>query len=66
MVSFNPDERPTIDEIFKSPWMKEIEDLNEDEYNLVEKEVFKEFQKLENIFLEKCKNNKKYDKEIIK
>ena len=66
MVSFNPHERPTIDEILKSPWMKEIEDLNEDEYNLVEKEVFKEFQKLENIFLEKCKNNKKYDKEIIK
>ena len=48
MVSFNPKERPNIDEIFKHPWMKEIQDLNEDEYKILEKEVFDEFKKLEN------------------
>ena len=47
MVSFNPKERPTIDEILNHSWMKEIEDLNEDEYKIVENEVFKEFKILE-------------------
>ena len=43
MVSFNPDERPTIEEILKDPWMKEINDLNESEYKILEKEVFEDF-----------------------
>ena len=43
MVSFNPEERPTIDEIFKDPWMKELMDLNGDEYKKLEKEVFEDF-----------------------
>ena len=55
MVSFNPDERPNIEEILKDPWMKEINDLNENGYKCLEKEVCKE---LENI-IESKKNNKK-------
>ena len=43
MVSFNPDERPSIEEILKDPWMKEINDLNESEYKILEKEVFEDF-----------------------
>ena len=35
MVSFNPDERPSIEEILKDPWMKEINDLNESEYKIL-------------------------------
>ncbi len=47
MVSFNPEERPNIDEILNHSWMKETEDLNKDEYKIVENEVFKEFKILE-------------------
>ena len=47
MVTFNPDERPTIEEIFKHPWMKEITDLNESDYKKLEKEVFEDFLKRE-------------------
>ena len=43
MVCFNPDERPTIEEIFKHPWMKEITELNESDYKKLEKEVFEDF-----------------------
>ena len=57
MVSFNPDERPNIEEILNDPWMKEINDLNENEYKRLEVEVYKEFKKLENII--ENKNNKR-------
>ena len=43
MVCFNPEERPTIEEIFKHPWMREVTDLNENEYKKLEKEVFEDF-----------------------
>ena len=47
MISFNPDERPSIEEILKDPWMKEINDLKEEEYNLLEKEVIEDFKRRE-------------------
>ena len=47
MVSFNPEERPTIDEILTDPWMKEINDLKESEYKILEKEVYEDFIKRE-------------------
>ena len=56
MISFNPDERPNIEEILNDPWMKEINDLNENEYKRLETEVSKEFKRLENIISNK--NNK--------
>ena len=49
MVSFTPKERPNIDEIFNDPWMKEIKDLNDEEYKILEKEVYEEFKRLEEI-----------------
>ena len=43
MLSFEPEKRPSIKEILESPWLKEIIDLNIDEYKKLEKEVIKEF-----------------------
>ena len=43
MVSYDPEERPTIEEILQDPWMKEINDLNESEYKILEKEVYQDF-----------------------
>ena len=57
MVSFNPDERPNVEEILNDPWMKEINDLNENEYKRLEADVYKEFKRLENI-IENNNNNK--------
>ena len=47
MVCFNPDERPTIEEILQDPWMKEINSLNEEELKCLEKEVFEDFKERE-------------------
>ena len=46
MVDFNANKRPTIDQILNSPWMREINKLNETEYNNLEKEVYQEFERL--------------------
>ena len=47
MVAYNPLERPTIEEIFNSPWMKEIRDLNEEQLNQLEDEIREDFMKRE-------------------
>ena len=39
MVSFDPSERPTLDQIFESEWMKEINNLKKEEEEKLEKEV---------------------------
>ena len=31
MVAFNPEERPTINEILKSPWLQEYNKLSKEE-----------------------------------
>ena len=46
MVDFCAEKRPTIDEILNDPWIKEINDLNEIEYKILEKEVYQEFERL--------------------
>ena len=43
MVCFNPDERPTLGQILNDPWIKEINDLKEEEYKLLEKELIEDF-----------------------
>ena len=47
MVAYNPDERPTIEDILKCPWFDEINNLSEEEYQKLELEIIEEFMKLE-------------------
>ena len=48
MVCFNPDERPSIEDILnKEPWMREIKNLSEEEYKSLEEEVFEDFKERE-------------------
>ena len=44
MVDPNPDNRPSIDEILNSPWMQEINNLNQEQMNALENQVRNEFQ----------------------
>ena len=57
MVSYNEEKRPSIEEILKDPWMKEINDLNEMEYKLLEKEVYQEFALLDKLLNNNINNN---------
>ena len=47
MVAFDPKERPTIEEILKDDWMKEVTNLNEEEYKKYEEELIKELKSRE-------------------
>ena len=55
MVSYRPNERPSIEEILNDAWFKEIRDLNEDQLKQLEKEVQEEFLKREPIANENLK-----------
>ena len=46
MVNYHPSKRPSIDQILNSPWMKEINDLSEDEKNELKHEIVKYFMEL--------------------
>ena len=39
MVAYDPNERPTIEEILSSQWMNEITNLSQDELNTLEQEI---------------------------
>ena len=47
MVSYNPMKRPRINEILNDPWMKEINEMNEEQLNELNQEIAEEFMKLE-------------------
>ena len=47
MISYRPKERPTIIDILKSEWIKEIRVLNEDQKNQLEEEIIEEFLRIE-------------------
>ena len=49
LVAFDPNERSTIDQILNSPWMNEINNLNEQQMNDLENEVRQEFTNREQI-----------------
>ena len=46
MVAYEPSERPTINEILHSTWMKEINDLEKEKMVDLEFELKKEFQEI--------------------
>jgi serine/threonine protein kinase len=43
MVAFSPEQRPSIDNIYNDPWMKEVTSLDENSYHELEHEVLEEF-----------------------
>ena len=47
MVSFSPEQRPSIEDIFQDPWMKEVTSLDEKCYHELEHEVFEKFKQME-------------------
>ena len=57
MVLFESQNRPNIEDILNSEWLKEIRDLNNEQINELENEVKKEFDKREIIIKEKKKKN---------
>ena len=59
MIAYDPNKRPSIEEILKCPWFNEINNLNEEEYQKLEQEVIEEFMKLEEEFK---KDNETYTK----
>ena len=58
MISFDPDKRPTIDEILKHKWFGNIRNMTEEELNKYEEEIKirQEFEKRKIEVDKKCKN----------
>ena len=55
MVSYKPSDRPTIEEILNSEWMKEIKEMNNEQINKLENEIKEEFIKREPSIIEGLK-----------
>ena len=49
LVAFNPKERPSIEEILNNDWIKEMNNLSEEELKKYEEEMIKELKKREQI-----------------
>ena len=49
MVAFNPEERPTIQQILDDDWMKEIREMNNEQLIQLENEIREEFLKRESL-----------------
>ena len=49
MISFNPEKRPTIEDILNDEWMKEINALNKEEFEKLENKVKKKLLNIEEI-----------------
>jgi len=49
MVSYNPKERPTIEQVLKDDWFKDITNLNEEEFKKYEQDLISEFKEREEI-----------------
>ena len=53
MVAYDPNKRPTIEEILNGDWLKEITNLKPDEFKIYEENLIKELKKREEIIKEK-------------
>ena len=49
MVSYNPEERPTIQQILEGDWMKEIREMNNEQLMQLENEIREEFLRRETL-----------------
>lgn len=58
MISDNPNERPTIDEILNDTWMQEINNLTTEQLNNLELEIIEAFHERENLVLDQRKQKK--------
>ena len=58
MVAYKPYERPNIEEILSHEWMKEINDLNKEQYEELENEIRLEFMEREIIIKEELEKIK--------
>jgi serine/threonine protein kinase len=47
MVAYSPSDRPTIEQILNHAWMKEVTDLNEEEFKIYEDDLIEELKKWE-------------------
>ena len=47
MVNYKPSQRPTIEEILSHDWMKEVTNLNEEDYKKYEENLISELKKRE-------------------
>ena len=47
MVNYKPSQRPTIEEILSHDWMKEVTNLNEEDYRKYEENLISELKKRE-------------------
>ena len=47
MVAYKPSDRPTIEQILDHDWMKEVTNLNEEEFKIYEDDLIKELKKWE-------------------
>ena len=50
MVSYNPKERPTIEQILNDDWLKDITNLKEEEFKKYEQELISELKEREELF----------------
>ena len=68
MVAYNPEKRPnSIKEILDDAWMKEINDLNDEEYKKLEDKVNQKFKELGNIIKannEDLNTNKSFNQNV--
>ena len=57
MVSFRPQDRPSIDDILNDDWMKEIRDLSQEQFTELENQIRQEFMEREIIVNEKLRGS---------